>query len=638
MQNYTAIIPEIYTIEELTTLFENDYPVSFNRVDNIVIQFGSNFQHLGRICYKNFQVSNKNNLKLSVDSNSIDLVAMKFANKLIPYLFDLILDGKRTRTLSGFTSYIIGLFKYIRDNKFNLLCNKTSFQNFVNNYTDYLLHQIKIYDRKQKLGLSTHTAQTYQRRVISFFSYVINIEESELTRGLQIIQRNNNQVQSAVALNDRAFAEQFSLYTQIFRQFSNIVLDHIAIPATVNINNEQLWIAPSYNQWLNPKHKESIGMRGFNYENGSFYTLEELELLPHSKGKKRYQLRQHISQAKEATTKVNLECSKLRLLLAAWACRAYFMHFLIITGENDSTAASLVFEDEYLTAKSEQNFKSIKWRANGITVKYGIQNEFLPDFKRYIKLRSYLIDYYQQDYKALFISAAVNKLNSLSTKGDASCSFRKLFSTQFTGTPLTGTSQSFRVSKSLWVRNNFGSGISSYVMQHNIATAGSHYSNTDEEKSADQITEYFAELDKQLLKELDSSVPIPSGNCTETSKPEPVNSLPLNSLITVDCGNHEGCLFCSKYRIHADETDIRKLLSVKYLVMQSQNMSVSQEHFDSVYKSVLTRIEDLLEHIGDKNAECLTLIKNIRKEVFEQELLSEYWYRKLELLSDLGLF
>jgi hypothetical protein len=637
MSNHVVITPQIYTIEEITNLFENDDTFSFNRVDNIVIKLGSNFHHLGRICYKNVQVTNKNNRELGVVLDSIDIVAIQFAKKLIPYLADLMLDGKRVRTLSDFTGYIISLFKYIRSERFNLHCDKASIQSLIHNYTDYLLHQIKIYDRDLSSGLSTHTAQTYQSRVISFFSYVIEVEESELTSGLFIIQRNNNQVQSALALNDDAFAQQFNLYTQIFRQFSNIVLDPIEIPTSVNVNNELLWIAPSYNQWLKPKHKKTIGMRGFNYDNGHFYTIEELELLAHCKGKKRYQLGQHVSQARDATVKVNQQYSTLRLLLAAWACRAYFMHFLIVTGENDSTAASLIFEDEYLTERSEQNFKSIKWRANGITVNYDIQNEFIADFQRYIQLRSYLINYYQQDYKALFISAAVSKLTNLSIKGDVSCSFRKLFSVQFTGTPLTGTSKSFRVSKSLWVRDSYGSGISSYIMQHNNKTSDSHYTNKDEEKSAEQIADYFAELDKQLLKEPVSSVPIPSGNCAETSKPEPLNSLPLNSAITVSCGNHEGCLFCSKYRIHADEADIRKLLSVKYLIIQSQHLASSQEHFDSVYKPVLTRVEDLLDHIGNKEPSCLTLIKNVRKEVFEQELLSEYWYRKLELLDELGL-
>ncbi|WP_257171377.1 hypothetical protein [Colwellia sp. M166] len=637
MNRYTLITPKIYTIEELTDLFDNNDTFSFNRVDNIVIQFGTTFQHLGRICYTDFKTTNKDNRTLKVNLRSIDITSTSFATKLITYVADLLLDGKRPRTLSGFTSYMISLFKRIHTDGVKLQFNKFSIQSFIHHYTDHLLHEIKIYDRDLKLGLSTHTAQTYQSRVISFFAYAISVEESELTGGLFIIQRNNNQVQSALALNDEAFAKQFSLYTQIFRQFSNIVLDHIEIPTSVDVNNELLWIAPSYNQWLKPKHKKTIGMRAFNYDTGDFYSVEELELFAHNKGKKRYQLGQHVSQAEDANVKVNLEYSKLRLLLAAWACRAYFMHFLIVTGENDSTAASLIFEDEYLTDKSEQNFKSIKWRANGITVSYDIQNEFVADFQRYIQLRSYLIEYYQQDYKALFISAAVSKLSSLSTKGDVSCSFRKLFSTQFTGAPLTGTSKSFRVSKSLWVRNNYGSGISSYVMQHNKKSADSHYTNKDTEKSAEQITDYFAELDKQLLKEPVISVPIPSGNCSEESKPEPLNSLPSNSPITVSCGNHEGCLFCNKYRVHADEADIRKLLSVKYLIIQSQTSSASQEHFDSVYKQILTRIEDLLGFIGDKKPDCLTIIKNVRKEVFEQELLSEYWYRKLELLEELGL-
>jgi len=168
MNRFTLITPKIYTIEELTNLFENDDTFSFNRVDNIVIQFCSTFQHLGRICYKNVQVTNKNNRKLNVDLDSLDVVAIQFAKKLIPYLADLKLDGIRVRTLSGLTSFIISLFKYIRVDGFNLRCNKASIQGFITSYTDYLLHQIKIYDRNLNLGLSTHTAQTYQSRVISF--------------------------------------------------------------------------------------------------------------------------------------------------------------------------------------------------------------------------------------------------------------------------------------------------------------------------------------------------------------------------------------------------------------------------------------------------------------------------------------
>jgi len=51
----------------------------------------------------------------------------------------------------------------------------------------------------------------------------------------------------------------------------------------------------------------------------------------------------------------------------------------------------------------------------------------------------------------------------------------------------------------------------------------------------------------------------------------------------------------------------------------------------------LAHIEDLLDHMGDTQLSYLTLIKNIRNEVFEQEILSEYWNRKLELIDDLGL-
>ncbi|MGV2874128.1 hypothetical protein [Colwellia sp. E150_009] len=150
-------------------------------------------------------------------------------------------------------------------------------------------------------------------------------------------------------------------------------------------------------------------------------------------------------------------------------------------------------------------------------------------------------------------------------------------------------------------------------MQHSNNTADYHYAGKDVNKSAEQLSDYFVELDNQLLKKSHPVTAIPSGNCSELSKPEMLDSLPLNGVVTVNCGSHEGCLFCSKYRIHADETDIRKLLSLKYFIIQSQNLAASQEHFDSVYKSVLTRIESLLGHIGNKKPSCLTLIKKFVK-------------------------
>lgn len=634
MRNYIAISPKIYTVEKLAEMLERDNKLDFNRVDNIVLQIGTSFHHLGRICYKEFQV--KNNRGLRVCLNSIDTNAIEFASKLITYMASLLLSGKSASTLSGLTSYIIHIFKYIRSAGITLLCEKASIQSFIHSYTSDLLHKIRIYDRKLKLGLSTHTAQVYQSGMLSFFSYVLDVEKSMLTRGLIIIKRNNNQVQSTLKLNDDTFAKEFNLYTKIFRQFSNIILNKVQIPTSVNINGELLWIAPSYNQWLKPKHKNTIGMRGFNYDSGNFYTIEELELIEHNIGKKRYQLTQHVKQAKDASQKMNLEYSSLRLSLASWACKAYFMHFLIITGENDSTAASLLFKDEYLIAKARQNFKTIKWRANGSLVSYDIQSEFIGDFKLYIQLRKYLVDYYQQTYNSLFIGASVGKLANISIKGNASSCFRRLFSEQFTGTQLSGASKSFRVNKSLWIRELYGTEVSSYIMQHSTKTSVSNYSSRDKTEAIIQLTDYFAEIKNLIQQKQIPSASIPSGNCTEYSKPKPLDSLSLKSPIIVKCGNYEGCLYCSKYHIHTDETDIRKLLSVKYIIIHSQAFASSSEHFDNVFKSILKRIDDLLAYMENVQPDCASLIARVSKEVFEHEVLTEYWYRKLELLTDLG--
>lgn len=40
----------------------------------------------------------------------------------------------------------------------------------------------------------------------------------------------------------------------------------------------------------------------------------------------------------------------------------------------------------------------------------------------------------------------------------------------------------------------------------------------------------------------------------------------MTSEVSVNCYTPEGCLFCDKYRIHVDATDIRKSLSCRYCI------------------------------------------------------------------------
>lgn len=637
MDHYTRITPVVYAIEKLAKLAEDNNIDRIKRVDNVVIQFGSRFLHLGKICYSDFKVQNRSNRNLLVNENTINLVHVEFAKKLLLFLAIQLLDGKRVVTLFNDGDYFVSLFNSNFTQSFNLNFTKANIVRFIRGYTDSLLHEIKIYDRSQRIGLSTHTAQSYQSRALSFFAFASNLDKTELTNSLFMIRRNNHQVHSTEALKEKELTEQFNFYTHIFRQLSEIVLQHIEIPTKLTYNNTQNWICPSHTQWLKPKHKTSIGLIGFNYETGKFYSVDELLAMEHCSYKKRYQILQHIKQATTAKTSANKPYSALRRILSGWACRAYFMHFLSITGENDSTAASLIFHDEYLIEKDGQNFKSIKWRANGKEVVYSIQNEFIDDFKAFVKLRSYLLEYYDIDYDSLFIGTTLKGITPLSSKGDASCNIRKQSSAQFTGYLMPGTSRSLRTTKSLWLRKKFGSGVSSYVLQHSSVIADSHYTTLDNEDASLEMQEFFESIDNKLLEQRNLNTQLPSGHCYSYKSPETIKTRFRSQKLALDCSSPIACLFCRKYRVHTDLTDIKKLLSMKYVILHSRPLAESNDHFNNVYGPTLIRINNIVSHIKKQSEQLEKVVTSVTKEVFEDELLSEYWYRKLELLNELGI-
>ncbi len=70
------------------------------------------------------------------------------------------------------------------------------------------------------------------------------------------------------------------------------------------------------------------------------------------------------------------------MYLGTIAMKAYFMHFLALTGMNDSTAATLRWDDEYNIEKEQYNFRNIKYRAGNKPVEYSIRREFILEFKK----------------------------------------------------------------------------------------------------------------------------------------------------------------------------------------------------------------------------------------------------------------
>ena len=639
MLKYELIESTIYSLEEISKAYElSDNPEIFDRIDNIVITYQSYTFQFSEICYLNFKKSKKcargSINKVNVIISSLDQERILISKRLLEYINELFMNGLRQITIFYRLQQINSFFKYLNTNNIKFNIEHKSIETALIHYSENLLHKIKIYNKELRVGLTTGTAHNYQLWILSFSAFILNIDCLELLSADYLIATNDVERTPTQALSNEIQRVEFNQYTSIFRQFSSIVLNNEVFPTAFELNKEKYWITPTGK--IVHKDNKKLKMSGvFNFKDGRKYSLDEI--IAAKRYKNASKRNEAIKIFRQNKDKANTQNSSSRLFITLYACRAYFMHFLFLTGENDSTAASLLFSKNFTIENSEVNFKSIKWRANGLTVKYDIQSEFIEDFKIYLRLRSLLLEYYNKQHKELFLEILNNQLAAAPNDGTYSGQIRINTSRIFKENNFIATSRTIRVTKGLWIRNKHGSSLSAYILQHSDKTSNSRYTGASSEKSSEELTNYFNELTNQLIISQGIEKSTPSGNCVEPNMPQAIPDIASNDIFTIDCGDQKSCLFCNKYRIHGDEKDIRKLLSMKYLIIQSEYLAASIEHFNHIYKSVLMHIEELLDQIRALGEEQVILIIDIHQQVFEQEKLSDYWYRKLELLEELGV-
>ena len=161
------------------------------------------------------------------------------------------------------------------------------------------------------------------------------------------------------------------------------------------------------------------------------------------------------------------------------------------------------------------------------------------------------------------------------------------------------------------------------------------YAEGSASEHASQFADFYKSIhefvyDERVNKHHASS---PSGHCVNFGSP---TSYSESTPITPDCKTPEGCLFCENYAIHSDDGDIRKLLSLRYIINETAPLAHSEQHHLEVFGGVLKRISELLDAISQKSNKLNLLINEITEDVEFNENLDPYWEKKLTMLCDIG--
>ncbi|MBU7435783.1 hypothetical protein [Paraburkholderia fungorum] len=184
-----------------------------------------------------------------------------------------------------------------------------------------------------------------------------------------------------------------------------------------------------------------------------------------------------------------------------------------------------------------------------------------------------------------------------------------------------------------------GPKVSADRLGHSLSTAIRNYNNGPQSERNSELSKFFGSVARSAVEagraakgnaSTDSDLAV--GVCKEQGRPERLIAAPVS--VEPDCRKTEGCLFCNKYRVHADETDIRKLLSCKYVMNRLALGSGSADDVEAIYRAIMTRIQTLLDELQQRSPD---VFKTVRKDVQVNQNLSPYWAARFLQLCLLGV-
>jgi hypothetical protein len=293
--------------------------------------------------------------------------------------------------------------------------------------------------------------------------------------------------------------------------------------------------------------------------------------------------------------------------------------------------------------KISQEFYDVKFRAVGLPITLRIEKKGYQLFKKYLKLRSWLLN--GQKFEYLFLSLSTNHTGYpkqlhrqtnyghhlyLKDKGFLSPLSSSLRDQQIRNANTHFLRDRGYLSKDVADNNN-----------HSVEVSEAIYSTPPIEKQVGELSDFWSACEGSLnhITEIkpEDKQPITAGSCSTIDKtPIPI-SIMESPPITPNCKTPQGCLFCIYYVCHADEEDIRKILSLLFVIQIIIDKTIDFEFADETNNLLIIRVEYILNGISALSNVHDQLVSQLKNEVLNDGVLTDFWNTRLDYYETMGL-
>jgi hypothetical protein len=446
------------------------------------------------------------------------------------------------------------------------------------------------------------------------------------------------------------FAHLLAFSQAIFTGLSDLILNEgkfpfqLKLPDSLNwergnhlwVFPTQLWYLPPH-QWGEYRKQLTYPFWAYNYETGKVSDPEEIYQNYNTDriSNKRYVARVAVKFANSRIKNANADARDIkRIRLARLALSAFAQLFIANTGANLAVVSSIEYSEKIAMGALAQNFRSIKYRANGKVIDIRIPASLLPHLRTYMKLRAYLLD--GTEYPYLFFCYSKDRIRNISQLNEDQLTiFSRIIKNIDPSFKIIRPRQ-IRATANDWVVNKFGVTIAAKVMGHTVATELKKYGRGSHFYHLEDITKFLEKMSHIAKNQTivssktatQSFIPIEAGgSCENFGNPKPLSA---EQLVQPSCNG--GCLFCSHRCLVADEEDVRKICSAIFVMEQV----ISRPEHETLLRPMIKKCEEDLLSISTFNGKD-SMVTRVKNEVFELGNLTSYWSAKYSQYLELGV-
>ncbi len=452
-------------------------------------------------------------------------------------------------------------------------------------------------------------------------------------------------------LAPQKFAHVIALSQALFDGLCDLVLEQrpfpykLKVPISLGWTDSYLWLFPAA-AWIRPPHerghareKHKLPSWAYDFDNGCLANPSEIAKW-YKGASPSIQLKRAKTVRNKAQRLIDLANRdlrhRMRIMLGMIAQRAFQFLFVSNTSCNFAVARDIETSGEIDASTSNQQFRSVKFRANSKSISIVVPMSFMPSVRRFMELRRYLLN--DESYPFLFFTLGTHNANPPEQMQYSTLEvFHRYVLSKIDPTlPKMGV-RILRASVADWYQRHHDASITAKILQNSERTTQKHYdagSQIDHREELSCFLKAVSESAKRqriVSSEAADTSPLleEGGRCNSFGSPE---AMADNVPVTPNCRNGQGCLFCANRVLVACEEDVRKIASAAFVMEQ---LILGPKH-EAELRPLIAKCDQDLEKIASFR-NCRSMVEHVRQDVFENGNLTHFFADKYQLFLEVGV-